>query len=327
MKTILLVFVPAIIAGLPAVTLAQAPRNAEIVQVETNKKEASRLFKEAAELLDGGHYAEACPKLMESRRLNPKPGTLYALAECEVLLDRILTAKTHYYEFFSMVQELPLDQQKNYEDRVDNATNKLIEIERAIPKIRFVIPPNWNPNSIVRVDGIVFDFGKLQNTHQVDPGDHVVATQLNGGPVRQERYAVKKGEVWTLLLRVDEPPTNAANAANTPKASEAPQEIQMTTSSPGLLNSAPPVAIACGASGLVLLTIALGVAASDMKNTDLQDQLAYTFGITGIVGVLVGVGVTLGVSKPPPTIRQTAWTRPELNISPQGASFGLRGAF
>jgi hypothetical protein len=318
MKTILVVFVPAIIAGLPASTHAQAPAEAEMARIEEEKKEASTLFKEATALMDDGHYAEACPKLVESRRLNPKPGTLYVLAECEFALDRTLTAKSHYYAFLAMVRGLPEDQRKNYETRADNATNKLIEMERSIPRIRFVIPPNWNPNTIVRVDGIVFSFGALQNSHQVDPGDHVVATQLKGGPVREEHYTVKKGEEWVLLLRVDEPP-----------AIPAPIRPPLPTNSPNVppqdfWDIVPPSALLLGGTGAASAIIGAWVLATGDESSRASGTVLTMLGVAGIaIGTII---VVTKLNSRPPT-PQNAWIRPEISASPQGVSFILHGAF
>lgn len=316
MKTILLLFVPAIIAGLPAATHAQAPADTDLARIEQEKKEASKLFRTGVELMDSGHYSEACPKFLESLRLNPKPGSLFALAECDFYSERILTAKTHYYEFLAMVRTLPEEQQNNYDSRVDDATKRLIEMERSIPRIRFVIPPKWDPDTIVRVDGIVFSFGALQNSHQVDPGEHTVATQLKGGPVREERYTVKKGEEWVLLLRVDQPPK--------PKPLPAPIVVNESPKAKPDDGIFPTSAIVLGAAGGVGILVGAVLLAQDDGDSKTPGIISAVLGgLCVAAGGLIVVNEAYSKPRAPPQ----AWIRPELYASPQGASFGFRGAF
>src|SRR5690242_3704947 len=61
-----------------AAVLAAAPASAE----ETTDQQAQRLFDEAMTLMKAGKFAEACPKLLQSGKLDPGMGTKYRLAEC-----------------------------------------------------------------------------------------------------------------------------------------------------------------------------------------------------------------------------------------------------
>ena len=59
-------------------------------------QDADKLFKEARRLVEAGDYAHACPMFAESERLEPAPGTLLNLADCEKNVGQLVSAQEHY---------------------------------------------------------------------------------------------------------------------------------------------------------------------------------------------------------------------------------------
>src|SRR4051794_22044859 len=53
---------------------------------------AEALFRDARDLLARGEFEAACPKLEESQRLDPAPGTEFNLARCYELTGRLASA-------------------------------------------------------------------------------------------------------------------------------------------------------------------------------------------------------------------------------------------
>ena len=64
---------------------------------------ADKLFEEANALAAVGRYAEACPKLAESQRIEPAVGTQFNLADCHEHLGQTATA----FALFSEVARRP----------------------------------------------------------------------------------------------------------------------------------------------------------------------------------------------------------------------------
>src|SRR5439155_15265716 len=66
---------------------------------------AQALFEQARQDMKHGDYRAACPKLVESERIDPANGTLFNLMLCEEQLGKIASAWLHAKE---LLDRLPL---------------------------------------------------------------------------------------------------------------------------------------------------------------------------------------------------------------------------
>jgi hypothetical protein len=152
---------------------AMAPGMAQAADPKPALAEA--LFREGRERLEAGAYAEACPKLAESQRLDPHLGTLLNLAVCHARQGRTATA---WGEFAAAAAEAQHAGRKENEALARTQTKAL-----AGQLSRIVITPPRGPEPaglVVKLDGAVLGSGALGSALPVDPGAHVVDASAPG---------------------------------------------------------------------------------------------------------------------------------------------------
>ena len=111
---------------------------------------AQALFDEGRQLMEQKRYAEACPKLAESQRLDPGGGTLLNLALCHEKEGKTATAQAEYADALAMSTK---DGRK---DRQDLARERLAAIEPKIARISVIVPPGSDVEGLeVKLDGLV----------------------------------------------------------------------------------------------------------------------------------------------------------------------------
>jgi hypothetical protein len=97
---------------------------------------AQALFDQARRLMAAGNYAEACPQLEESQKLDPALGTVLNLADCYEQQGRIASAWSHFLEAQGMARGTGhLDAEDVARDRAallaTRLSNLIIEVEKS----------------------------------------------------------------------------------------------------------------------------------------------------------------------------------------------------
>jgi len=86
-------------------------------QPDRDKAASDDLFQAGlTEMLEGRHAA-GCPKLAESYRLFPRPGTLFTLADCEAAWGHPAAALRHYDSYLEMFSQMPPVEQQAQRDK------------------------------------------------------------------------------------------------------------------------------------------------------------------------------------------------------------------
>jgi hypothetical protein len=337
-----------LLAAAAAAAVALGPAGAAAQPRPEAAAMAEALFQQGRELFKGGKYAEACPKLAESQRLDPKLGTLLNLALCHEKQGKTASA---WAEYLSAANIAHRDGQK---EREGFAREQLASVEKMLAKVTLKVSAP-EPGLTVTLDDQPMSGAALGTPLPIDPGKHRITAGASGKKTWSSEIDVpaQGGEVLVSIpaLEVAEvpppspPPPAATVVIPPPTAPVAPPPI-VPPPAPATGNTSPVlmgVGFGVGGAGVVVGAITgiitlvnagtiRGKCGSDNKCTpdqqsaiDSANTLANvsnaSFGI-GLAGVVVGVvGVVLRPSAPAPRtgVRITPFVGP--------GTAGLAGSF
>lgn len=310
-----------------------------------NEPAADALFNKGLEDMKAGKYETGCPALAQSFQLDPKPGALFTLADCENMRGHIATAVVHYREFLARVDVLPVERKATYEERQARAKEQIEALTPQIPTLTLILPKNAPAGTVVKQDGEVFAGPSLGVPLPVDPGEHIVTTQAPGGPGVEVKIQITKGEKKQIHLEVKPVATPVAPATGSAAlAGPTPDKMQRP--------KVPVWAWIAGGVGVVSAgaSIAFGVDFAQVKDktdqfsakyctsnicpkthsaemSDLEGHwnqsltLTLLFAGIGAAGLGLGVYEVATTAKASPSVTMVPWW------SPAGGGAVVRGHF
>lgn len=163
-------------------------------------------FDRGIEHMEAGRFARACPLIEESYKLDPQPGALFTLAECEAGRGRLATALARYEEYLVMHASLPLEKKLKQGDRERDARRQRDALAEQAPRLTLVLSEKAPSGTIVTLDGATLSDVELGVSLAHDPGEHMVTVQVPGGPVTKFPVKMSARESRNILLTVEEPP-------------------------------------------------------------------------------------------------------------------------
>jgi hypothetical protein len=242
--------------ALSLIASVAAPARLASAQSEEAKKTSDDLFRVGLESMLAGKYAEGCPKLAESLRVFPRPGTLFTLADCEAQWGHPATAIRHYDDY--LLQFSQMDRTEQDAQRAKGREKKALEQRAAlaakVAKVTLVLPPGAPEGVVVKRDGAVVEAKELGSAVFMDPGDHVVTTQAPGGAVAEQKFTVGQGEEKKINLDIGG--SSGSEASPDSPGETAPQSGGMSGLKIGAFVSGG-VGVAALAAGLVMGKIVL----------------------------------------------------------------------
>lgn len=165
------------LGALLALAAACAPGSAQAQTGEGEKKAAAQaLFDEGRQLAGAGNYAEACPKLVESLRLDPTIGTRFYLAECFERAGKLASAWTYYLEAADAAKAA------GQKDREKFASERAEALRPRLPRLALKVPDAARAVAGLSVtrDGLPVGEAQWGTPIPVDLGAHTVAASAPG---------------------------------------------------------------------------------------------------------------------------------------------------
>jgi hypothetical protein len=146
---------------------------------------AEALFEEGRKLMAEKRYAEACPKLAESYRLDPAGGALLNLALCHEEEGKTATAWSEFKQALAQARK------EDRPERAQFAEEHIAALEPQLSRLTITLAPGTDvPELTISQDGVQLSEAVLGSALPVDPGTHAISASAPG-------Y-----ETWTTTVEV-----------------------------------------------------------------------------------------------------------------------------
>lgn len=161
------------------------------------KEEPSRaqeLFDQGLKDMLAGKYETGCPALEESYELDPAPGALFTLAECEAKWGHDGRALELYEDYVDEYDAMSTEEQKGQGERPDIARKQIDKLSDKTGRVVIDVPSSAPAGTAVEIDGRRVDAEDYGEPKPVDPGTHTVTVTYPGEEPREYTVEVQEGE-------------------------------------------------------------------------------------------------------------------------------------
>lgn len=179
---------------------------------------AQALFDDAKKLIDARRYAEACPKLAESQKLDPAGGTTLVLAMCYEGEGKLASAWAAYTQ---AVSEARRDKRP---DREKAAADKISALTPRLSRLRISPAGGGEPDLTVKRNGAPVGRAQWATAVPMDPGEYAFEASAPGKKVwRGTARIVGEGSLFDIMIpALEAEPEAPASAAPARGAAPSP---------------------------------------------------------------------------------------------------------
>lgn len=163
---------------------------------------AKALFEKGVADLQAGKLDAACPAISESYRLDPRPGTLFTMAECFARAGKTASAVARYEDYLNMFARMTPAEQAKQRGRDQAAHEQHDKLKPHVPTLTLRLQDGAPPGTTVIRAGAALGNAALGLALPIDAGTHTLVTQAPGGPPTSETVTVADDDKKELTLRV-----------------------------------------------------------------------------------------------------------------------------
>jgi hypothetical protein len=195
-----------------------------------DEAQAQALLKDGKKLMGAGKLAEACPKLEESQKLDPKSSTLLEVAICHEKQGKLATA-------WSELIDVEGQARKEGRGKLEgDARQRSKKLDPRLPRITLTVPKDAAIEGLdVKIDGASIDKGDWGKSRPLDPGEHKLTASAPGRRPWEQTVTIKVAEkraVSVPVLAEDKSGASAASAATTTAPAATTTAAAATTTPP-----------------------------------------------------------------------------------------------
>jgi serine/threonine-protein kinase len=228
-------------------------------QTTTNSAAAQGLFDQAKELMDAGKFAEACPKLEESQRLDPASGTLLNLARCYEKSGRTASAWSTYLDAAAAAKA------GGNAEREQAARAKAKELAPAVSRLVIDVPESVRLDGLeITRDGAEIGAAQWGAPIPLDDGAHEVRARAPGHAGFETKVTLTgpAGHATVSIPKLAEQAASGAAAGSAAAEGAAPSDSASSSSASDVaqaghsgLGTQRTVALVTGGAGIVGLAV------------------------------------------------------------------------
>jgi hypothetical protein len=227
---------------------------------------AQALFDQAKKAMAAHNYAEACPKLEESLRLQSALGTLLNLAQCYEFEGKLASAWGKYLDVSAKARAA------GQAERARIGHDRAAALAPKLSNLAVDLAPGNHPDGLeIRRDGTLVGAPEWGVLIPADAGLHTIEATAPGRKSWSQTVTLSDGAATARVTVPDLPPLPvepAASPAPSPVAAPRPEEAPSSTREAGSGSALRVVAVGTGVAGVAGLGVGAVFGLLSMSNHD-----------------------------------------------------------